>query len=125
MRDQNETFLFPDVVPKPRSGLSAPTPQKLTVEKFGEAIDDSWRKSLEIALNGNPRKLCMHSLRHYVNNTLMHNTDVHEVTRLDILGHTHDDAGGGGKSAVNTGTYRDDTPIGVKAMAIAQLPRLF
>lgn len=124
MRDQNETFLFPDVVPKPRSGLSAPTPQTLTVEKFGEAIDDSWRKSLEIALNGNPRKLCMHSLRHYVNNTLMHNTDVHEVTRLDILGHTHDDAGGG-KSAVNTGTYRDDTPMEVKALAIAQLPRLF
>ena len=125
MRDNGETFLFPDVIPKPRNGSPLPPVDELNVDKFGDAIDYTWRKSLEIALNGNPRKLCLHSLRHYVNNTLIHAEGVHEVTRFDIVGHVSDDDEDDRKTAVNTSTYRDDTPMAIKVVAIEKLERLF
>lgn len=124
MRKRGETFLFPDVIPQPRNGMPLPPPEELTVDKFGEAIDYQWRQCLKIALNGNPRKLCLHSLRHYVNHFLIHAQGVHEVTRFDLLGHVSDEDDDG-KAAVNTSTYRDETPIAVKAAAIELLPRIF
>jgi integrase len=124
MRQRGETFLFPDVIPKPRNGI-LPPPEELKVEKFGETIDYEWRKSLALALDGNPRSLCMHSLRHYVNHTLIHADGVHEVTRLDLLGHVSDDDDSPQKPSVNTATYRDETPMSVKAAAIERLPRVF
>ncbi|SFQ60509.1 hypothetical protein SAMN05421853_11298 [Roseivivax halotolerans] len=60
-------LLFPDVVPKPRkdSPRSELLDPALAVEKFGESIDYQWSKSLKITLDGNPQKLCAHSMRHY------------------------------------------------------------
>jgi hypothetical protein len=125
MRDNGETFLFPDVIPKPRNGSALPPVDELNVDKFGDVIDYTWRKSLEIALDGNPRKLCLHSLRHYVNNTLIHAEGVHEVTRFDILGHVSDDGEDDRKTVVNTSTYRDDTRMAIKSAAIERLERVF
>ena len=131
MRAKGETFLFPDVVPTPRKGSARdqnPDPAA-GVLKFGESIDDTWRKALKIALQGNPRELCMHSLRHFVNDTLLHNRDVLDVTRFDITGHAfrREERGSqrGAYSEINEQTYRDDVPLSIKAAAVEQLPRLF
>jgi integrase len=131
MRAKGETFLFPDVIPTPRKGSSrslSPDPAA-GVEKFGESIDDTWRKALKVALQGNPRELCMHSLRHFVNDTLLHNRDVLDVTRFDITGHAYRQGDQGSQkrafSEINEQTYRDDVPLKIKAAAIEQLPRLF
>ncbi|WP_114292563.1 hypothetical protein [Pseudosulfitobacter sp. DSM 107133] len=125
---EGSSLLFPDVVPKPRGRVMDfdPDAAGLNVKKFGQSIDHGWSKSVKLSLDGNPRKLCMHSLRHYVNNFMIHNTDIHEVTRLDLLGHVE---GGGDDnkraSSINTTTYRDDTPIKIKKKAIDKLPRIF
>jgi integrase len=127
-------LLFPDVVPKPGKKKRALgiTEEEQNVEKFGETIDYTWRKSLSIALKGNPRKLCMHSLRHYVNDTLIHTEGVHDVTRVDLLGHVESDDDdpknpkkAHAKRSINTSTYRDDVPMSIKHIAIKKLPRLF
>lgn len=115
-------LLFPDVVPTPRKGsrrAKAADPA-LLVEKFGESFDDAWRKAFKLALDDNPRKLCIHSLRHYVNHTLLHMPGVHDVTRIDMLGHVQDDD----EESINTSTYRDETPLDIKRAAIEMLPRL-
>lgn len=113
-------LMFPDILPKPRNKASKRTPSDIL--KIGETLDDFWRKSLQISLDGNPRKLCMHSLRHYVNNALIHSQDVHEVTRYDLLGHVES---GPSEQNVNTNTYRDDTEVAHKFAAISKLPHLF
>ncbi|MFW2587315.1 hypothetical protein [Sagittula sp. SSi028] len=122
IRSKGHALLFPDVVPKPRKGSARAKAKDpaLLVEKFGERFDDKWRKSMAIALGGNPRKLCIHSLRHFVNNTLIHEKEIHEVTRLDLLGHVE----GSEDQNTNTLTYRDETPIAIKRTAIEKLPRL-
>ncbi|WP_297755303.1 hypothetical protein [uncultured Shimia sp.] len=119
---KGHTLLFPDVVPAPRKGSKrSPTEDlALSVEKFGERFDDAWRKAMTIALKGNRRKLCIHSLRHYVNHTLLHCGDVLDVTRTDLVGHIHSE----GDESINTSTYRDETPLHVKRDAIEKLPRL-
>ena len=131
MRAKGETFLFPDVIPTPRKGSArglSPDPAA-GVKKFGESIDDTWRKALKVSLTGNPRELCMHSLRHFVNDTLLHNRDVLDVTRFDITGHAYrredQRSQKGAYSEINEQTYRDDVPLNIKAAAIEQLPRLF
>lgn len=127
MQALGETFLFPDVIPKPRKGSArslSPDPAE-GVEKFGESLDDMWRKALKIALNGNPRELCMHSLRHYVNDTLLHDPDVLDVTRYDITGHAFHGQDRGAYSQINEQTYRDDVSLSVKAEAIERLSKLF
>lgn len=119
---KGHSLLFPDVVPVPRKGSKRATTEDLalSVEKFGERFDDTWRKSMTIALKGNRRKLCIHSLRHYVNHTLLHCRDVHDVTRTDLVGHIDSN----GNESINTSTYRDETPLHVKRDAIEKLPRL-
>lgn len=127
MRALGETFLFPDVIPKPRKGSARslrPDPAE-GVEKFGESLDDMWRKALKIALKGNPRELCMHSLRHYVNDTLLHDSDVLDATRYDITGHAFRGQDQRPYSEINEQTYRDDVSVRIKADAIERLPRLF
>ena len=122
IRTKGHALLFPDVVPKPRRGSARAQAEDpaLLVDKFGERFDDKWRKSMAIALNGNPRKLCIHSLRHFVNNTLIHDREVHEVTRFDLIGHVEGSEG----QNTNTSTYRDETPMAIKREAIEKLPRL-
>ncbi|WP_155846187.1 hypothetical protein [Celeribacter ethanolicus] len=119
---KGHNLLFPDVVPVPRNGSKRSNTEDLamSVEKFGERFDDTWRKAMQISLHGNPRKLCIHSLRHYVNHTLLHSNGVLDVTRTDIIGHIDNDE----KEGTNTSTYRDETPLSVKRDAIERLPRL-
>ncbi|WGW02856.1 site-specific integrase [Tropicibacter oceani] len=122
IRTKGHALLFPDVVPKPRKGsvrAKAADPA-LLVEKFGAKFDNAWSNAMKFALEDNPRKLCIHSLRHFVNNTLIHENDVHKVTRLDLLGHVE----GSDDQDTNTSTYRDDTPLSIKREAIEKLPRL-
>ena len=113
-------LLFPDILPQARSNPRDSQPAKAV--KIGEALDDFWRKSLCITLDGNPRKLCMHSLRHYVNHQMIHSPDVHEVTRFDLLGHVES---GDAALSINTSTYRDETHVAQKHAAIASLRRVF
>ena len=130
MRSKGHKLAFPDVVPKARktSAIQDAHERALSVEKFGESIDYMWRKALQIALGENPRKLCIHSLRHYVNHALIHTAGIHEVTRFDIRGHVEEkeDARKGGRQvSVNANVYRDDTSVALKKLAIESLPRLF
>ncbi|MCF6443159.1 hypothetical protein [Nereida sp. MMG025] len=122
MQKEDSPLLFPDVVPTPRKGSKrslAPDPE-MHVDKFGESIDDIWRNGLKHALNGNPRKLCMHSLGHYVNNFFLFSKDVSALVRLAIVGHVDND-----KEDTNTDVYRDDAPMELKVKAIRMLPRAF
>lgn len=122
MQSNGSALLFPDVVPTPRKNSKRALMPDLAmhVDKFGESIDDIWRNSLKRTLNGNPRKLCMHSLRHYVNNFFMFSTDVSAAVRLDLVGHVDNE-----KEDTNIDVYRDDAPMELKAEAIRMLPRAF
>lgn len=122
MKDRGKKLLFPDVVPKPRKGSrrAAAHDPALMVDKFGQAIDYMWRTSLEAALNGNPRKLCMHSMRHYVNDFFLFSKVVLGAVRYDLLGHVKSES-----EDTNTSVYRGESPLKLKAAAINKLPRLF
>jgi integrase len=113
-------LLFPDILPKAR--YKTRDTKQTKPGKIGDSLDDFWRKSLRLALDGNPRKLCMHSLRHYVNHQLIHQQAIHEVTRFDLLGHVES---GDAAQSINTSTYRDETGVSEKYAAIASLPSLF
>ncbi len=122
MTGRGEKLLFPDVVPKPRkeSRRAAASDSALMVDKFGEFIDYMWRKSLEAALDGNPRKLCMHSMRHHVNDFFLFSSDVLEAVRYDLVGHVKSE-----NEQTNTSVYRGESPLDLKMAAIKKLPRLF
>lgn len=113
-------LLFPDILPKARGKGRAK--KQAGLGKIGDSLDDFWRKSLRLTLDGNPRKLCMHSMRHYVNHQLIHQPDIHEVTRFDLLGHIES---GNAAQSINTSTYRDETGVTEKYAAIASLQHLF
>lgn len=117
---QKDGLMFPDVLPRSRKKSKGDKPA--IPAKIGDSLDDFWRKTLRITLEGNPRKLCMHSLRHYVNNQLIHSSGIHEVTRLDLLGHVDS---GAARQSINTSTYRDETGVREKLQAITALPCLF
>lgn len=119
---KREGLLFPDVVPVPRknSKRSKAVNPALLVDKYGESIDYMWKESLNFALGGNPRKLCMHSMRHYVNDTLLFSSDVKGPVRYDLIGHVDSE-----KEDINSSVYRDESPMALKVAAIESLPRLF
>lgn len=122
MQRRGHNLLFPDVVPKPRKGSAradAPDPA-LMLKKFGASIDNMWTTSLKRTLDGNPRALCMHSMRHYVNDFLLFNSDVLGATRLDLVGHVKTET-----EDVNMAVYRGEAPMRLKVAAIEQLPKLF
>ncbi|WP_172839366.1 hypothetical protein [Tateyamaria omphalii] len=122
MQRRGHGLLFPDVVPKPQKGSAradVPDPA-LMVKKFGASIDHMWSTSLKRRLDGNPRKLCMHSMRHYVNDFFLFNSDVLGATRFDLVGHVKSET-----EDVNTAVYRGEAPMRLKVAAIEQLPRLF
>lgn len=70
-----------------------------------------------LTLDGNPRKLCFHSIRHYASSQLAKMAGVLAKTHRDIMGHA-----GRGESH-----ERYDTPTEVVVMgeSIEQLPQLF
>ncbi|SEN34376.1 hypothetical protein SAMN04488003_113115 [Loktanella fryxellensis] len=122
MKKRGAELLLPDIVPTPRKGsrrAACPDPT-LMVDKFGGAIDYMWTTALKKVLDGNPRRLCMHSLRHYVNDFMLYAPDIIDPVRFDIIGHVQSEG-----EAINTAVYRGDAPLSLKVEAIRQLPRLF
>ena len=72
-----------------------------------------------IQLNGNPKKLDAHSLRHRFNQILKQDRRVLKDVRLDLLGHAGSD--------LNEEVYGDEEgmPFELKLQAINTLPRVF
>lgn len=64
MKKRGHKYLFPELVPKS------------TKKKFHSALRYNWLKLREIQLDGNPRNLDAHSLRHAFNQTLKLETSV-------------------------------------------------
>ncbi len=86
-------------------------------QKAGDQIDHLRRKIFEQQLNGNPRELDLHSLRHFFNTTLQRNRTVPKAVRLDILGHAGVD--------LNEEVYTETTPFFEKFEAIRTVPHFF
>lgn len=107
MQKQGQKYLFPELLP---------TSAK---KKFQSALRYNWRKLREIQLEGNPRDIDGHSLRHAFNHRLKLEESVMREVRLDILGHAGID--------LNEETYGDEDgmPFHLKKAAIDLLPRVF
>jgi hypothetical protein len=74
----------------------------------------NWRKTLKIILDGNPRLLCFHSLRHFVNNQIRDLNDVPCLVRLNIMGQEADDT--------NDRVYSEPSELPVLKAVIERLP---
>lgn len=86
-------------------------------QKAGDQIDHLRRMIFEQQLDGNPRGLDLHSLRHFFNTTLKRDRSVPKSVRLDILGHAGAD--------LNEEVYSDTTPFADKLEAIRTIPSFF
>lgn len=107
MKKRGQKYLFPELAPKSAK------------KKFHSALRYNWQKLREIQLDGNPRDLDAHSLRHSFNQALKLETSVNREVRLDILGHAGID--------INEEVYGDEDgmPFDMKKKAIDLLPRVF
>ena len=107
MRSKGETLLFPELRPKSEK------------KKFISALRYNWGKLRSQQLDGNPKGLDGHSLRHSFNQFLKNQKDVKKEVRLDILGHAGED--------LNEEIYGDEEgmPFEMKKAAIDLQPRLF
>ncbi len=127
LKNNEKVILFPEAIPanirdKCLDPTSPPPPYD---DKFGDVLDHVWRECLTRSLNGNPESYCLHSLRHYVNDTMINARDTNGMTNLisdtdrrDLLGHKPID--------VNEGTYRRELkPLGPLYGAIKLLPFLY
>ena len=126
VRQQGRQVLFIEAVPQ-RSRADA---EKITDaiapfdDKFGDVLDHMWRQCLNAAHPGNPAGYTLHSLRHYVNDTLINLRGedgmrqlVNDIDRRDLMGHKPID--------VNEGTYRrSEKPLRPLFEAIKLVPRL-
>lgn len=104
-RKARETAIFPEL--KPTNDT----------ETFGDKIFYNWDRALDIQLEGNPKGLCFHSLRHYVIGFLKGDKTVSEKERRDLVGHVGTDA--------HDENY--DTPTRMREMLqiVMRLPRVF
>lgn len=107
MQKEGQKYLFPELLP---------TSSK---KKFLSAPRHNWRKIREIQLDGNPRNLDGHSLRHAFNQFFKVNKHVQREVRLDIMGHAGID--------INEEAYGDEEgmPFELKKAAIDLQPRVF
>lgn len=103
MRRAKSVALFPEMAP----GKGAKS-------KYGKKLGYAWRRALEIALDDNPRDLCFHSMRHFVNNQIRDMKDVPKLVRLNILGQEAEDT--------NDRTYSEDSKLSVMLEVITRLP---
>lgn len=106
MRDRRQGDLFPEL--KPGNHV------KGGLRRFGEALSYHWRTSLRAALDGNPRGYDFHALRHYVNNLLLHETEVPKAVRLDLIGHEGE--------GTNERVYSEESKLAELQRAIECLP---
>ncbi|RYH02129.1 hypothetical protein EU805_09720 [Salipiger sp. IMCC34102] len=125
-RDRGAIALFPEAIPA-RSRAPESISEHATAiynEKFGDGLDHIWRECLTRALDGNPERYTFHSLRHYVNDTLLNlraadgmTKLVNDTDRRDLLGHQPID--------VNEATYRrEEKPLGPLFEVVKLLPCL-
>ena len=103
MKLRKSSAVFPDF-----------TPGTGTTTKYGKRLGYNWRKSLEYSLDGNPRKLCFHSMRHFVNKTIRDMHDVPRLVRLNIVGQEPTDT--------NDRVYAEETELLVMQNVIERLP---
>ncbi|MCJ8139935.1 site-specific integrase [Falsirhodobacter halotolerans] len=83
-------------------------------KKFGDRMYYAFGKALEHIFEGNPRKLCLHSMRHYVRDQLALDTTIAEKVRYDLIGHEMSD--------VDSRTYGEASPLQALHQAINKLP---
>lgn len=83
-------------------------------KKFGDRIWYAFDQALKNALDGNPRKLSLHSMRHYVRDQLALDTSVPEKVRYDLIGHELDD--------VDSRTYGEASPLRALHETVNKLP---
>lgn len=98
--------LFPELRPS--------THRRGSSTKYGKRFYYAWRKALELRLDGNPRKLCFHSTRHYVIDCLKRQPDISKQLRFDVLGHEGDD--------IQSESYGEVMPLHMLKAAIDSLP---
>ena len=103
MRRAKSVALFPEMAP----GEGAKS-------KYGKKLGYNWRRALDITLEGNPRNLCFHSMRHFVNNQIRDMYNVPKLVRLNILGQEAEDT--------NDRTYSEDSRLSVMHDVISRLP---
>lgn len=99
--------LFPELRP---AGYSKDDKSK----KYGDRIHYAWSEALKKALAGNPRALCLHSMRHYVRDQLALDPSIPEKVRYDLIGHEATD--------VDTRTYGEASPLTDLRIAVNKLP---
>ena len=103
MRRAKSVAVFPEMAP----GKGAKS-------KYGKKLGYAWRRALDIALDDNPRQLCFHSMRHFVNNQIRDMKDVPKLIRLNILGQEAEDT--------NDRVYSEDSALPAMLDVIRQLP---
>ncbi|QFU08842.1 Phage integrase family protein [Rhodobacteraceae bacterium THAF1] len=91
IKNKGQENLFPELCPQNSK------------DPFGRKLYYNFSNALKIALDGNPRKLSLHSFRHYVKQQLDGQPSVTGKTRRDILGHEASD--------VHDSAYGEATPI--------------
>lgn len=126
-RKAGKLALFEEAVPAHLRHLAHVRAENMAAfdKKFGDVLDHMLRTSLDRSLDGNPRQLSCHGMRHYVNDFFFNLREadgsthvVPSIDRLDILGHAPRDE--------NSGTYRRaEKPLAPLYTAIKKLPYLF
>ena len=102
IRSRRETDLFPELKPAPPA------------HKYGEKLHYTYSTAMKKQFDGNPRKLGLHSLRHYVKQELDGHISVSGKARRDILGHEGKD--------VHDAVYGTASPLEDLQRAIELLP---
>lgn len=85
-------------------------------QSFGDKLHYNWSKAVGLQLAGNPRKLCFHSLRHYVIACLKHLPEISDKQLRDLLGHSGQD--------VRDESYDEATPLPVLQGVVERFPRV-
>lgn len=70
-------------------------------KKYGDRIHYAWSEVLKKVFDGNPRELCLHSMRHYARDQFALDPSIPEKIRYDLIGHEATD--------VDTRTYGEAT----------------
>ncbi|MRX50886.1 hypothetical protein GI374_10590 [Paracoccus sp. S-4012] len=100
--------LFPELRPKRRDESEPGN------KKFGDRLWYAFDQALSKSLDGNPRNLSLHSMRHYVKDQLEFHTTIPARVRLDLMGHEGND--------LHSRVYGDPSPLSELKAAIEKLP---
>ena len=70
-------------------------------QRLDEDTKSAWSEVLKKVFDGNPRELCLHSMRHYARDQFALDPSIPEKIRYDLIGHEATD--------VDTRTYGEAT----------------